>query len=182
MKAKQFHQVKICNEVLELPLFKVSLNLKIALFNILGETRLVSKIARALAKKLPKDLEVIATPEVKSICLAFELSKIMGVPYVVLRKNLKPYMVGSIGVEVLSITTNKPQNLYLDGKDKKTIAGKKVVLLDDVISTGSTLEGMRALIKKARAKVLAEAAVFTEGEKEDWPKVISLGHLPLFKS
>lgn len=179
---KSYYQVKICNEVLKLPLFQVSPNLKIALFNILGETKLVSKIAKSLAKKIPQNIEVIVTPEVKSVCLAFELSKVLNIPYIVLRKNLKPYMIGSVGVEVLSITTGKPQSLYLDGKDKKLVAGKKVVLIDDVISTGSTLEGMRVLMKKAKAKTLAEAAVFTEGEKEDWPKVISLGHLPLFKS
>ncbi|KKS14292.1 hypothetical protein A2617_03805 [Candidatus Daviesbacteria bacterium RIFOXYD1_FULL_41_10] len=181
--AKQkYHPVKICGEVCKLPIVEVGPNLSVALFNILGINFVSPKICKSLAKKLPKEISAIVTPEVKSICLAYEMSKVLKVPYIVLRKTLKPYMVNSIGIEVLSITTGKPQNLFLDGKDRKKIRGKKVMLLDDVISTGETLKGMRALMKKAGAKIAAEAAVFTEGEENFWKEVVSLGHLPLFKS
>ncbi|HKZ69738.1 MAG TPA: phosphoribosyltransferase family protein, partial [Anaerolineales bacterium] len=103
-----------------------------------------------------------------------------GKGYVVLRKAYKPYMGEAIQAETLSITTGKPQTLYLDEKDRDLINGRKVVLVDDVISTGSTLQGMRLVVNKAGADVVAEAAIFTEGERAQWEKVISLGHLPLF--
>ena len=91
------------------------------------------------------------------------LSVRMGIPYVVARKTRKPYMVGATSVEVLSITTGAPQTLWLDGKDQGLVQGKRIILVDDVISTGSTLAGMRKLVESAGGAVIAEAAVFTEG-------------------
>ena len=118
----------------------------------------------------------------KSIPLAHALSVRLGIPYVVVRKILKPYMVNSISTEVVSITTGKPQTLYVDGKDIALLQGKRVILVDDVVSTGSTLRGLRQLMDQAKATVVAEAAVFTEGDKEKWNHIIALGHLPLFTS
>jgi adenine phosphoribosyltransferase len=89
-------------------------------------------------------------------------------------------MVDCIEAEVVSITTGKPQTLYIDGKDRALLTGKNVALVDDVISTGSTLKGLRALMERADARIAAEIAVFTEGDADDWPHVISLGHLPVF--
>jgi adenine phosphoribosyltransferase len=86
----------------------------------------------------------------------------------------------ALRTETLSITTGEPQNLYLDEKDLKLMKGARVVVVDDVISTGSTLQGMRMLVQKAGADVVAEAAVFTEGERAKWRDIISLGHLPVF--
>ena len=86
----------------------------------------------------------------------------------------------TIQAETISITTGQPQRLYLDEKDHETIRNRNVVLLDDVISTGSTLEGMHQVMEKASAKVVAETAVFTEGDQGKWSQVIALGHLPLF--
>ncbi len=179
-RGEEFYRLKICGLVRDLPLFEVAPGVKIAIFNILGDTEIVKKVGAHLAKKIPKDVEVLVTPEVKSIPLAYELSHRLKVPYVVVRKIRKPYMVGSLGYEVVSITTGKPQTIWLDGRDKKSLKGKKVVLVDDVISTGSTLQGLRELMKKARAKVIAEAAVFTEGDNKKWKKVISVGNLPVF--
>jgi adenine phosphoribosyltransferase len=82
--------------------------------------------------------------------------------------------------ETLSITTGKPQTLILDEKDRELIQGGKVVIVDDVISTGSTLQGMRMILEKAGASVVAESAIFTEGDRAQWNNIISLGHLPLF--
>jgi adenine phosphoribosyltransferase len=101
-------------------------------------------------------------------------------PYVVLRKVYKPYMGDALKAETLSITTGEPQYLYLDEKDRELMMGKKVVIVDDVISTGSTLQGMRLLVQKAGAEVVAEAAILTEGERARWHEIISLGHLPVF--
>ncbi len=86
----------------------------------------------------------------------------------------------TIQAETISITTGRPQSLYLDQKDFNIINNQNVVLVDDVISTGSTLEGMRQVMDKAKAEVVAEAAVLTEGDQEKWDHIVSLGHLPLF--
>jgi len=97
-----------------------------------------------------------------------------------LRKTYKPYMGDAIKAETLSITTGQPQILILDEKDVELIKGKQVVIVDDVISTGSTLQGMKMVLDKAGTSVAAEAAIFTEGDRAQWMHIISLGHLPLF--
>jgi adenine/guanine phosphoribosyltransferase-like PRPP-binding protein len=178
-KDSYYYRTKICGVRRDLPLFEVAPGVKIAIFNILGDTEIAKKTAAALAKKLDR-ADVLVTPEVKSIPLAYELSRRMKIPYVVIRKIKKPYMVDSLSQEVLSITHGKPQTIWLDGKDRIVLKGKKVILIDDVISTGSTIRGLRSLMEKAKAKVVAEAAVFTEGDASKWRKVISLGNLPVF--
>jgi adenine phosphoribosyltransferase len=150
--------------------------------NILGDTELVQAAARSLAEKLPKDAEYLVTAEAKSIPLVYALSVESKLPYVVLRKSHKPYMGDALSAETLSITTNKPQTLFLDEKDRDAIQGKRVVLVDDVISTGSTLQGMRLIMQKAGANVIGEVAIFTEGDRAKWNNVIALGHLPVFTS
>jgi adenine phosphoribosyltransferase len=177
---KKFYQVRVNGIVRDLALFEVAPGVRIALLNILGDTEFVEQASKLLAQALPKQVDVLVTPEVKSVPLAHEMSRIMKLPYAVTRKIRKPYMVGSIGHKVVSITTGKPQTIWLDGKDKKILKGKRVVLVDDVVSTGSTLKALRALMKKAGAKVVAEAAVFTEGDPKKWTKIISLGNLPVF--
>ena len=165
----------------ELQLFEIKPGLRIAILNILGDTELVTACAKALAEKL-KDMayDVVVTAETKSIPLAHALSVETGKPYVILRKSYKPYMGDALSAETLSITTGQPQTLYLDEKDRHLITGKQVIILDDVISTGSTLQGMRLLMEHAHAEVVAETAIFTEGERAKWRNIISLGHLPVF--
>lgn len=178
-KNKEYYKVKLCGGVRYLPLFEVVSGVKIAVFNILGETTLIEKIGKELVKKMPK-VDVVVTPEVKSVPLAYEIAKKLHVPYVVLRKIVKPYMVGAIKSTVVTITTGKPQDLWLDGKDRNILKNKRVALVDDVISTGATLKGMRKLVKKAGGKVVVECAVFTEGDPTKWKKITSLGNLPVF--
>ncbi|MBI4731175.1 MAG: adenine phosphoribosyltransferase [Chloroflexi bacterium] len=165
----------------DLRLFEVKPGLKIAILNILGDTELVQAAARALGEGLKAvQFDILVTAEAKSIPLAYALSVETKKPYVVLRKAYKPYMGAALIAETLSITTGEPQTLILDEKDQELVQGKKVVLVDDVISTGSTLQGMKMIIKKAGAEVVCEAAMLTEGERAQWEQVISLGHLPLF--
>jgi adenine phosphoribosyltransferase len=165
----------------DLRLFEIKPGLRIAILNILGDTELVQACANGLVKKLKDiDFDVFVTAEAKSIPLAHALSAETGKPYVVLRKSYKPYMGDTVSAETLSITTGKKQTLYLDEKDRTLIKGKKVIILDDVISTGSTLQGMHLLIQKSGAVVVKDAAIFTEGERAKWSEVISLGHLPVF--
>jgi adenine phosphoribosyltransferase len=164
----------------ELPRFEVAPGVKIAIFNMLGDTEIVERAADLLAARMPEGAEVIVTPEVKAVPLAHAVSVRTDIPYVVARKIRKPYMVNCLEAEVVSITTGKPQTLYLDGKDRHLVEGKKSILLDDVISTGSTLRGLRQLMKNANSPIVAEMAVFTEGDDTDWSQVIALGHLPIF--
>ena len=175
------YPVEIAGVHRELRIMQIKPGVKIAILNILGDTELVQAAGKALADKLAAvDYDVLVTAEAKSIPLAYAVSVESGKPYIVLRKSYKPYMGDALSVETLSITTGKPQTLYLDEIDRKKIQGKHVVVLDDVISTGSTLQGMRVLIEKAGAEVVTEAAIFTEGERATWHKVVSLGHLPVF--
>jgi adenine phosphoribosyltransferase len=181
MSAHETYAIEIAGLKRSLRLFEIKPGLKIAILNILGDTDLVQACAKALNQKL-MDLkyDVIVTAEAKSIPLAYALSVESKKPYVILRKSYKPYMGAAFIAETLSITTGEPQTLIMDEKDQAGVKGKRAVIVDDVISTGSTLQGMRMLMEKAGAKIVGEAAILTEGERARWEKIISLGHLPLF--
>jgi adenine phosphoribosyltransferase len=178
---RETYTVEIAGVRRDLPLFEVAPGLRIAVLNILGDTELVEASAGALAQKFAGlEYDVIVTAEAKSIPLAHALSVRTQKPYIILRKVYKPYMGVALSAETLSITTGQPQMLYLDEKDHQMARGRRVILLDDVISTGSTLHGMRLVMEKAGAQVVAVAGVFTEGDPAKWDGIISLGHLPLF--
>lgn len=179
-QSRQTHTVKIAGLTRELPLFEVAPGVRIAIFNMLGDTQIVQAASKELARRLPKQVQALVTAEAKSIPLAHAMSVETGLPYIVLRKRYKPYMGEALSAETLSITTGEKQTLYLDEKDRALLAGKQVAIVDDVISTGSTLQGMQLVMDKAGASVIAQAAVFTEGERAKWKNIIALGHLPLF--
>jgi adenine phosphoribosyltransferase len=179
--AHETYAVEVAGVKRDLRLFEVKPGLRIAILNILGDTELVQAVARELANRLKNvKYDLLVTAEAKSIPLIHALSVATGQPYAVLRKAYKPYMGDAIEAETLSITTGQPQTLYLDEKDRDLMKGKRVVLVDDVISTGSTLQGMRLVMSRAEAEVVAEAAIFTEGERAQWQSIIALGHLPVF--
>ena len=179
--SKETYAIEIASLKRELRLFQIAPGLRIAILNILGDTELVQASGIALAEKLKnREYVLLVTAEAKSIPLAYALSVETKKPYVVLRKSYKPYMGDAIRAETLSITTGQPQTLILDEKDRDLVKGKKVVIVDDVISTGSTLQGMRMILSRAGANVVGEAAILTEGEKSQWLNIISLGHLPVF--
>jgi adenine phosphoribosyltransferase len=181
MSQYETYQVTIADVVRDLRLFEIKPGVKIAILNILGDTELVQAASKALALKLAEiQPEALVTAEAKSIPLAHVLSVEMGIPYIVLRKSYKPYMGDALQSETLSITTGAPQTLYLDEKDREIVAGKAVAILDDVISTGSTLQGIRLIMDKAGAKVVVEAAIFTEGDRATWHNIVALGHLPVW--
>jgi adenine phosphoribosyltransferase len=181
MSNRQVHSIEIAGVKRDLPLFEIKPGLKIAILNILGDTELVQACARELGKKLQDvDYDILVTAEAKSIPLAYALSVETKKPYVVLRKTYKPYMGDALKAETLSITTGQPQLLILDEKDRVIIQNKKVVILDDVISTGSTLQGMKVILEKANANIAAQASILTEGDIAKWSDIVSLGHLPLF--
>jgi adenine phosphoribosyltransferase len=175
------YSIDIAGVKRELRLFEIKPGLRIAILNILGDTELVQASAKELAKKVSTlEYDMIVTAEAKSIPLAYALSVETRKPYITLRKSYKPYMGDALKAETLSITTGQPQVLILDEKDRGLVQGKKVLVLDDVISTGSTLQGMRMILDKAGATIVGEAAILTEGDRAQWMHIISLGHLPLF--
>ena len=164
----------------ELPIIKLSYDLSIASFVILGDTEIVRKTAPIIAKKLP-EVDFIVTAEAKGIPLAYEISRILNLnEYVVARKSVKAYMEEPIEVEVNSITTTNSQKLYLNNQDAKKIKGKRVALVDDVISTGQSLKALERLVEKAGGKVLAKAAILAEGDAKDRKDIIFLEALPIF--
>jgi adenine phosphoribosyltransferase len=180
---RETYTVDVAGVTRDLPLFEVAPGVRIAIFNLLGDSEIVAAAARELAKQLePHNADALVTAETKSVPLVYQLAVEMNKPWVVLRKAYKSYMGETVTAETVSITTGAPQTLYLDEKDQQFVRGKRVILVDDVVSTGSTFAGMREVMDKAGAEVVAEAAVFTEGEDDKWRDVRALGHLPVFTS
>ena len=164
----------------ELPIIKLSYDLSIASFVILGDTEIVKKTAPMIAKKLP-EVDFVVTAEAKGIPLAYEISKILNLnEYIVARKSIKAYMEEPIEVEVNSITTTNSQKLYLNNQDANKIKGKRVAVIDDVISTGQSLKALERLVEKAGANVVAKAAILAEGDAKDRKDIIFLEALPTF--
>jgi adenine phosphoribosyltransferase len=180
MHHRETYTVEVAGLTRHFPLFEVAPGVRIAIFNMLGDTIVVKATAAALAERLKgAPADVLVTAEAKSIPLIYEMSALMGLPYVVLRKSYKSYMGEAISAQTVSITTGEPQTLFLDEKDGVLINGKRVILVDDVVSTGSTVEGMTQVVAKAGAEVSRVAAIFTEGDS-DWSHVVALGNLPVF--
>jgi adenine/guanine phosphoribosyltransferase-like PRPP-binding protein len=180
MTAREVYTVEVAGLTRHLPLFEVAPGVRIAIFNMLGDTYVAKAAAAALAERL-KDIaaDVLLTAEAKSMPLVYEMSALMGLPYVVLRKSYKTYMGDALSADTVSITTGKKQTLYLDEKDLVRLREKRAIIIDDVVSTGSTLEGMHEIARKAGAAVARVAAVFTEGD-HDWGDIVALGNLPVF--
>ncbi len=180
-QAHDTYPVKVAGVKRDLRLFEVAPGIRIAIVNILGDTELVQAVAAELANRLKdKNGDVIITAEAKSIPLLYALAVEMKKPWIVLRKSYKPYMGDALQAETMSITTGEEQTLFLDEKDRQLINGKRVILVDDVISTGSTLQSMQLLAKRAGGTIVAQAAIFTEGDRAKWQDIIALGHLPVF--
>ncbi len=163
----------------ELTLFPVSDKLDIAAFIIFGDVELTIKGCEALLEKVP-EFDFIITPEAKSIPIAYEMSRQSGKPYIVARKGVKVYMRNPIEVSVNSITTAKEQHLYLGEDEVNMIKGKRVLIVDDVISTGESLTAIRNLVTAAGAAEAASCAFLAEGDAADRTDIIFLEKLPLF--
>lgn len=164
----------------ELPLMKIKEDLAIASFVILGDTELVEVVSPTIAERL-KGIDVIVTAEAKGIPLAYEISKLLGMKeFIVARKSIKSYMDSPITEEVNSITTQNKQFLCLDKIDAEKIKGKKVAIIDDVISTGESLRSVESLVKKVGGIVKAKAAILAEGDAANRDDIIFIKRLPLF--
>ena len=175
-----YYTLKIGDLERKLPIIKLSEDLSIASFVILGDTEIVEKTAPLIAEKLPK-IDYIVTAEAKGVPLAYEISKILNLKsYIVARKSVKAYMKDVIEAEVNSITTTNPQKMYLNGEDTEKIKDKNIALVDDVISTGESLSTIEYLVKKAGGNVVAKAAILAEGNAKNRKDIIFLQELPLF--
>ena len=174
------YEIKVAGLTRQLPVFQLSDELAIAAFVIFGDVELTCECAKELVKIAPEH-DIMITAEAKSIPLIHEMARQMGVnQYIIARKGVKVYMKNPVKVEVHSITTAKVQTLYLDSKDAALIKGKRIVIVDDVISTGESLTAVEELIHKAGGVVVGRAAVLAEGEAADRKDILYLEKLPLF--
>lgn len=178
-KEHKTYTLEIAGLKRQLPLIPVNPGLSIASFVILGDTELVVRVAPELVKKLPP-FDVLVTPEAKGIPLAFEISRLLGINYIVARKSIKTYMADPLIEEVNSITTQKTQIVCLDGKDIEQIKGRRAAIVDDVISTGESVNAVARLIEKAGGQVAAKVAILAEGDAAENKDIIYLEKLPTF--
>ena len=164
----------------QLPILPLPSGVKICFFNLHGNVLLTEKCARLLTDKIG-DCEVLITAESKGLQLTHCVARNMAMPfYAVARKSKKLYMQDGIDVPIASsITTGKEQRLYLSRHDVELIKGKKVCIVDDVVSTGASLAGLEALVKKAGGIVYKKAFVRAEGESAKRPDVLYLNTIPV---
>lgn len=165
----------------ELPICAVNEHLDIAAFVMFSDVELTVKCAEELLKKIP-ECDVIVTAESKGIPLAHEMARQMGngMKYIVARKMPKLYMCDPVSVNVKSITTASEQKLWLSKDEAEYIKGKRVLIADDVISTGESLEAVVKLIEYAGGNIVGKCAVLAEGDAADRDDIIFLEKLPLF--
>lgn len=173
------YQITIAGQTRDLPICPVNDTLSIAGFVMFGDLEMTVAAGQALLEKCPAH-DVIITAEAKGIPLAYEMAREGCRHYVVARKATKLYMKCPIGVKVKSITTSRLQNLYLDQNEADFIRGKRVLIVDDVISTGESLYAVEQLIEQAGGKIVGKAAVLAEGDAAKRNDIIYLEQLPLF--
>ncbi len=174
------YEMDICGLKRDLPLCKVSDDLYIGAFVMFGDVELTVHCAAELLKRAP-EYDYLIAPEAKAIPLLYEMARQSGAEkYFVARKGAKAYMSGAFEVNVKSITTMHVQKLVLDNADAELIRGKRMLILDDVISTGESLRAMEELIRQAGGIVAGKMAVLAEGDAINRDDIIVLGPLPLF--
>jgi adenine phosphoribosyltransferase len=163
----------------ELPICPINDKLDIAAFVMFSDVELTVAVANQLLANSPY-FDVILTAESKGIPLAYEMARESGKPYVVARKSVKLYMTDPIAVTVKSITTAAEQTLYLSQEKAEMLRGKKVLIVDDVISTGESLIALEKVVNEAGGEITGKAAVLAEGDAADRNDIIFLEKLPLF--
>jgi adenine phosphoribosyltransferase len=178
LESKKTYTLELCGLIRELPVIPAGPGLNIASFVILGDTELVCCVAPEIVKRLP-EIDAIVTPEAKGIPLAFEVSRLLGMNYIIARKNIWPYMDQPVIDEFFE--RQRKRLFCMDGDDARAIKGKRVAIIDDVISSGETIKAIRRLIEKAGGVVAATAAILVEGDAVKRKDIIYLGELPTFK-
>ena len=175
-----YYTMKVAGLTRELPICPVNDNLSIAGFVIFGDQELTVACARELLKVAPA-YDYIITAEAKGIPLVHEMARQAGaVKYILARKGPKLYMQDMFSVSVKSITTEKEQRLYLDGADARLMKDKRILIVDDVISTGESLAALEALVEKAGGTICGKMAILAEGDAQKRSDITYLEKLPLF--
>lgn len=177
-----YYRIKVAGLERDLPICPVNDNLYIAGFVIFGDPELTVACARDLLAKAPA-YDYLITAEAKGIPLVHEMARQAGDErYILARKGPKLYMRDVCSVSVHSITTAKEQRLYLDGADAERMKGKRILIVDDVISTGESLKALEALVEKAGGEICGRMAILAEGDAQEREDLIYLEKLPLFNS
>ena len=175
------YKMKIAGLDRNLPICPVDENISIGAFVMFGDAELTVAAARDLLNLAP-EYDYIITAEAKGIPLAHEMARQANDDYYfVVRKHPKLYMTGVFEVDVRSITTDANQKLYLDTADAERMKGKRILIVDDVISTGESLAAIETLVKKAGGIIVGKMAVLAEGNAKDRDDITYLEPLPLFK-
>ena len=178
----QYYEMNVAGLTRQLPLCKVSDDLYIGAFVIFGDVELTVNSARELLKVAPEH-DIMITAESKGIPLVYEMARQSGENnYLIARKAPKLYMKNIVSTEVTSITTAKKQMLYIDSDDVKLMEGKRVLIIDDVISTGESLRAVEKLVKQSGGTVAGRMAILAEGDAKYRDDIQYLAYLPLFNS
>ena len=179
---EQFYEMKVAGLTRQLPLCKVSDELYIGAFVIFGDVELTVNSARELLKVAPEH-DIMITAESKGIPLVYEMARQSGEnKYLIARKAPKLYMKNVVSTEVTSITTAKKQMLYIDSEDVALMKGKRVLIIDDVISTGESLRAVEKLVKQSGGIVAGRMAILAEGDAKYRDDIQYLEYLPLFNA
>ena len=179
---KEYYRLKVAGLERDLPLCKLSDKLKIAAFVIFGDPELTTACAAALLERAP-EYDYVITAEAKGIPLAHEMGRLDGNrKYLLARKAPKLYMKNVTSVSVKSITTAREQKLYIDTEDAELMRGKKILIVDDVISTGESLRALEKLVESAGGIICGRMAILAEGDAQKRDDLIYLEKLPLFDS
>ncbi|PWM42684.1 MAG: adenine phosphoribosyltransferase [Clostridiales bacterium] len=174
------YRLKVAGLERDLPICPVNEHLDIAAFVIFGDVELTVACARELIQKMPPH-DIMITAESKGIPLIHEMARQTGENrYILARKAPKLYMKDVFSVEVNSITTDHKQILCIDGKDVEAMRGKRVIIVDDVISTGESLGALEKLVEESGGEIVARMAILAEGEAAERSDIITLAPLPLF--
>jgi len=175
----KFYTLKVAGLERQLPICPINDKVYIAGFVMFSDVELTVACAKELIKKAPEH-DVILTAESKGIPLAYEMARQLDEKYIVARKMNKLYMQTPIHVDVKSLTTEKMQTLYLDSSEAQYLSGKRVLIVDDVISTGESLHALETLVSTAGGNIVGKAAVLAEGDAADRKDIIFLEKLPIF--
>ena len=178
MSERQYYELHVAGLTRQLPVCEVNEHLDIAGFVIFGDVEMTVRATEELLKKCP-EFDFIVTAEAKGIPLGYEFARQSGNPYFVARKGMKLYMTDPIDVEVKSITTMHVQHLYMDGAEAAQLKGKRVLVVDDVISTGESLKALEYLLEQTGAIIVGRAAILAEGDACKRDDIIFLEELPL---
>ena len=174
------YEIDICGLKRDLPICPLNDELAIGAFVIFGDVELTEHSAAELLKLAP-EFDYLIAPEAKSIPLVYEMSRQSGKKYFLARKKAKAYMSGVFEVTVHSITTAGEQTLVIDTADAEMIRGKRMLLIDDVISTGESMNALETLVEKAGGIIVGRMAVLAEGDAAKREDILTLAPLPLFK-